>query len=171
MDRERHWWSELSLVLISYIEVEMEFIFEIFTPNPGLPLRLSGKVYHGERNSGRSRCDSSNHAAWSDGASWSICFPTKAMMEDVVESASSAQVSRVVENATMAETRSNTNRPSAEFTATTAKLLPRHYYQCEFPDLVDLISMFPVPQVSERSSLIIRPHADATHGDQRALSR
>jgi hypothetical protein len=30
MDRERHWWSGLSLVLISYIEVEMEFILNIY---------------------------------------------------------------------------------------------------------------------------------------------
>lgn len=65
------------------------------------------------------------------------------MMEDVVESTSAVSVIATAANPTMAPNNTNNEHPSPEVPAAYVKLLPRHYYQCGFPELVDLISMLP----------------------------
>jgi hypothetical protein len=62
-------------------------------------------------------------------------------MDDAVQSASS--VSAFAQGNLSAPTGINNSSSSFDPMLANSKLLPRHYPECEFSDLVELIGMFP----------------------------
>ena len=76
-------------------------------------------------------------------------------MEDVEESAPTVPVVATVENAVMSTPHSNNASHPPESIRQDTKLLPRHYTECEFTDLVDLIIMLPILKV------FVYSHVDA----------
>jgi hypothetical protein len=109
-----------------------------------------------------------------DAAAAAATTTTTTRSNSLTATASSSLSAIVNENPSISPTilnRNTNNAHSPLFQSILAdvKMLPSHYSQCEFSDLVDLIgTSFPI-QFLELANLCVRSYVTATHWNQRSI--